>query len=154
MKLFHSCRSLAVAAAGVILSAGSLAAGEKSMMHCFAFTEINEATPDQWAAFKKSTDALPGTMKGIVLKVWHGKLRAPLAQFRTDGATGKKLTAGEKDVTGPVTRLTRTYGVCMEMANRPGILKEYTAAPSHKDWVAVYEKVRVAGTTTYDILGE
>ena len=42
----------------------------------------------------------------------------------------------------------------MEMANRPGILKEYEAAPSHKEWVSVYEKVRVAGTTTYDILPE
>jgi hypothetical protein len=31
-------------------------------------------------------------------------------------------------------------------------LKTYTANPYHKVWMAAYEKVRVAGTTTYDIL--
>jgi hypothetical protein len=147
-------RRLATLVAGAFAAAGALTAGQKSMMHCFAFSEIAEATPDQWAAFKKSTDALPKTMKGIVLKVWHGKLRAPLNQFRTDGATSKKLAAGEKETTGPVSRMQRTYGVCMEMPNKPEILKEYAAAPAHKDWVSVYEKVRIAGTTTYDILGE
>lgn len=154
MTLTTLARRVSLLAAGALLAAGSLSAGQKTMMHCFAFTEIKEATPEQWSAFKKSTDELPKTMKGIILKVWHGKLRAPLNQFRTDGATGKKLAAGEKDVTGPVSRLQRTYGVCMEMPNKPAILKEYEAAPAHKEWVSVYEKVRVAGTTTYDILGE
>jgi hypothetical protein len=124
------------------------------MMHCFAFTEIKEATPEQWAAWKKSTDALPTTMKGLIKRVWHGKLRLPLNQFRTDAATQKKLAAGEEGVTGPVQRLQRQYGVCMEMVGGPETLKAYTAHPGHKEWSALYEKVRVAGTTTYDILGE
>ncbi len=137
-----------------VLAAGTLSAGEKTMMHCFAFTEIKEATPEQWTEWKKSTDALPKTMKGIIKRVWHGKLRAPLNQFRTDGATGKKLAAGETGVTGPVERLQRQYGVCMEMVGGPSALKAYTGHPGHKEWSALYAKVRVAGTTTYDILGE
>ena len=40
------------------------------------------------------------------------------------------------------------------MVGGPETLKAYTAHPCHKEWSALYEKVRVAGTTTYDILGE
>jgi hypothetical protein len=47
----------------------------------------------------------------------------------------------------------RQHGVCMLMSG-PDALKEYTANPFHKEWMAKYEKVRVAGTTTYDILAQ
>ncbi len=41
----------------------------------------------------------------------------------------------------------------MEMENE-GTLKTYTAHPYHRGWEAIYEKVRVAGTTTFDIMGQ
>lgn len=145
-------RKWAVVFAGVFFWSASLTAGEKKLMHCFTFTEIEAASAADWAAFKKATDELPGKIPGLI-RVWHGKLRAPQAQFVTDGATRKRLAAGEKDVTGPVSRLNRQYGVCMEMDDLAA-LKVYAGHPAHTAWVSIYEKVRVPGTTTFDILGE
>ncbi len=119
--------------AGVLLSVGVSYAGEKKLMHCFAFTTIETATEAEWNAFYKATDALPSKIPGLT-RVWHGKLRRPLT-----------LASGE-------TKVVRSYGVCMEM-NDEATLKTYTAHPAHKEWAAAYEKVRVAGTTTFDILG-
>lgn len=135
-----------------MLAGGALNAGEKGLMHCFAFTPIKEASQADWDAFYKATDALPSKIPGI-LHVWYGKLRAPLAIFNVDAETRKKLAGGEQSATGPVTRVTREYGVCMHMKDA-GTLKSYAADPSHKEWEAVYSKVRVAGTTTFDILGQ
>jgi hypothetical protein len=146
MKLFLT------AAATLLLTSGLAAAGEKGMMHCFAFTVIPEATDADWKAFAEATDKWPSKFKGIQ-KVWHGKLRAPLAQFTVDAEARKKLADGGKDVETKGNRLMRQHGVCMLMEG-PGTLKEYTATPYHKEWTAIYEKVRVAGTTTYDILAE
>jgi hypothetical protein len=145
-------KRLLTAAATLLLTSGLVAAGEKGMMHCFAFTVIPEATDADWKAFAEATDKWPSKFKGIQ-KVWHGKLRAPLAQFTVDAEARKKLAAGGKDVETKGNRLMRQHGVCMLMEG-PGTLKEYTATPYHKEWTAIYEKVRVAGTTTYDILAE
>lgn len=134
------------------LLAMSATAGEKSLMHCFAFTVIETATPSEWEAFAKATDALPAKIPAIT-KVWHGKLRAPINIFNTDAETRKKLMAGEEKVTGPVLRLQRKHGVCMQMTDE-GALKTYAAHPYHAEWMAAYEKVRVAGTTTMDIIGQ
>lgn len=143
---------LAVVLVAGLMAAVPVLAGEKKLMHCFAFSVIESATNADWQAFQKATDALPGKIPGLT-RVWHGKLRAPLAQFTTDGATRKKLGAGEKDVVGPVNRVTRQYGVCMEM-NDLAALKSYAAHPAHEEWVKVYEKVRQYGTTTFDIVGQ
>ncbi len=146
MKLFLT------AAATLLLTSGLALAGEKGMMHCFAFTVIPEATDSDWKAFAEATDKWPSQFKGIQ-KIWQGKLRGPLAQFTITAEARKKLVAGEKDVETKANRLMRQHGVCMLM-NGPETLKEYTASPFHKEWMAVYEKVRVAGTTTYDILAQ
>lgn len=146
MKLFLTV------AATVLLTSGLATAGEKGMMHCFAFTVIPTATDAEWTAFAQATDKWPKKFKGIK-KVWHGKLRAPLQQFVITADARKKLAAGEKDVDTKGNRLMRQHGVCMVMVG-PDTLKEYTASPYHKEWTAIYEKVRVAGTTTYDILGQ
>lgn len=151
MRTSHNVALLALWAAALLLSAGILSAGEKKLMHCFAFTTIDAATDADWEAFYKATDALPGKIPGLT-RVWHGKLRAPLAQFNTDRETSKKLAAGEPKVTGEVTRRVRQYGVCMEMDNEAA-LKSYTDDAAHSEWVKIYSKVRVAGTTTFDILG-
>ena len=143
---------LLTVAATALLTSGLATAGEKGMMHCFAFTVIPEATDADWKAFAEATDQWPAKFKGIK-QVWHGKLRAPLAQFTVDAEARKKLAAGGKDVDAKGNRLMRQHGVCMLMEG-PDTLKEYTANPFHKEWTAKYEKVRVAGTTTYDILGQ
>jgi hypothetical protein len=140
-----------VLAAGLWLAA-PVSAGEKKLMHCFTFTAIEAATADEWKAFQQATDELPGKIPGLS-RVWHGKLRSPQTLFTVDAATRKKLGAGEKDVVGPVNRVTRQYGVCMEMSGLD-ILKTYASHPAHAEWVKVYEKVRVYGTTTFDIIGQ
>jgi leucyl-tRNA synthetase len=145
-------RFFLTAAATLLLSTGLATAGEKGMMHCFAFTVIESATDADWKAFNEATDQWPSKFKGIQ-KIWHGKLRSPLAQFTVSAEARKKLAAGEKDVDTKANRLVRQHGVCMLMTG-PEALKEYTANPFHKEWMAKYEKVRVAGTTTYDILAQ
>lgn len=121
-------------------------------MHCFAFTVIDTATDAEWKAFTEATDALPGKIS-VISKVWHGKLRAPLNLFNTDAETRKKLMAGDAKASGEVSRTQRKHGVCMEMENE-GSLKAYTSSPYHKVWSEAYSKVRVAGTTTFDIIGQ
>ena len=136
----------------LLLSASALSAADGKLMHCFYFTTIDAATDADWQAFAEATEALPGKIPGL-LSVWHGKLRRPMRLVSTDRETGKKISAGEANVTGPVRGITRQYGVCMEMADEAA-LKAYADHPAHPDWMKVYEKVRVAGTTTVDIIGE
>ena len=137
-----------------LLVTSSLAqAGEKGMMHCFAFTPIETATPADWNAWYKETDALPKKIKTIK-KVWYGKLRGNgLGQYSVDAATSKQLIAGEKNVAGTANRTVRKYGACFLFKDEAS-LALYTKDPNHDAWLKAYEKVRVAGTTTYDILGQ
>lgn len=109
-------------------------AGEKTLMHCFAFTEIEEAAEADWEAFYTATDELVGKVDGLE-RVWYGKLRRPLAQYTREGE-----------------RRERQHGVCMEMRDQAA-LTAYAEDPAHAEWLKAYEKVRVPGTTTYDILG-
>jgi len=142
----------ATAVAGLLATAGPAAAADKGMMHCFAYTVKAEATEADWTAFYKATEEMPKKIKAVK-QVWFGKLRRPLAQYRVSGDDAKKFNAGPADQSLAVNaqRLMRTQGVCMLLENEAA-LKIYEAHPYHKDWVAAYEKVRVAGTTTYDIL--
>jgi len=137
----------------VLLLSTPIFAGEKGMMHCFAFTTIKDATPADWAAWEASTDKLPKTMKGIIKKVWHGELNRPLALFGPDAETRKKFTAGVTSADGKVERIERQHGVCLLMAGKDS-LAAYQKHPEHANWVKLYEKVRVAGTTTFDIVGK
>jgi hypothetical protein len=144
-------------AAGLAFFAGSALAGEKALMHCFAFTVVDSATPAQWETFKAETDALPGKIKGLK-RVWHGKLVRPLqynAAQITDDATRKQLTADGKlaDAKANVTVVKRQHGVCMEFDNLAAF-QAYGKDPAHASWVKAYEPVRVSGTTTYQIQGE
>jgi hypothetical protein len=140
--------------AAFTLMSSSVWAGEKQMMHCFAFTAKPEATAADWAAFYAATDALPKKMP-MVKTVWVGKLRAPLAQFAPDAETRKQFNATTDSATGGVNRLMRQYGACFAMDNGGAdTLKAYAAHPYHAEWMAAYEKVRVSGTTTYDIIGQ
>lgn len=139
-----------------LLLCSSLAlAGEKKLLHCFTFSTIEAATPADWEAFAKATDELPGKISGLS-KVWHGKLARPLGLLQIDGQVApevrKKLGAGEAAQLN-VKQLRRSYGVCMEFADQAA-LAAYAKNPAHDAWVKVYEKVRVYGTTTFDLLGQ
>jgi len=68
-----------LALTALVISAGSLAAGDKSLMHCFAFTVVDAATPADWTAWEAATDKLPKEIPGLT-HVWHGKLASPLGQ--------------------------------------------------------------------------
>jgi hypothetical protein len=143
---------LATCLAGLALSAATALAGEKTLMHCFAFTPIETASEAEWNAFHKATDELPGKIPGLK-RVWYGKLARPLAQNQlkfADPEARKKMMADKKGTT-EFTVLERKNGVCMEFDNEAAF-KAYGSADAHKTWTDVYSKVRVAGTTTYQII--
>ena len=146
----------AACAAALLMMSGAANAGDKKLMHCFAFTSIKEATQADWDAFFKASDALPKKIKGIS-RVWYGKLEAPLGQTSqagppADAETVKKYRAGEI-VSIPVQRTPRDWGMCMELTS-PDALKTYDADPYHKTWTDAYSKIRVDGTTTFNIIGQ
>jgi hypothetical protein len=143
-------RSLCRVAICALALAGLLSAAENKLMHCFAFTAIEGATEADWKAFYKATDELPAKVPSVS-KVWYGKLRNPLSQFAPDAETRKKFTKDVSKADGNFMRVQRQHAVCMEMANEAA-LKTYAADPNKKAWDEAYAKVRVPGTTTYDIL--
>jgi hypothetical protein len=145
----------AACAAALLLMTGAAGAADKTLMHCFAWTSIKEATPEQWQAFFKASDALPGKIKGVK-KVWYGKLANPLGQTgianTLDPETLKKYRAGES-VPAEVRRTPRDWGMCMEMTSLDA-LKSYDGDPYHKVWTEAYSKIRVDGTTTFDFVSQ
>ena len=134
----------------ILMLATGLSAADKKLVHCFYFTVVDSATPADWDAFAKATAALPGKIPGL-LSAWQGKLARPLAIFNVDAEARKKLNAGEEKVTGTVTRVMRQGAACMVFANEAA-LKAYAPHPAHKEWEAIYAKVRVYGTTTLDFV--
>ena len=133
MKFLRIVHLVACAAVVMLVSPGARA-GEKTLMHCFAWTPIKDATPADWQAFYQASDAMPAKIKGVT-KVWYGKLQSPLHETGMEGPA------------------IREYGMCIEMAS-PDVLKAYAQDPYHKTWVEAYSKVRVEGTTTFNILGQ
>ncbi|MBI2818847.1 MAG: Dabb family protein [Acidobacteria bacterium] len=103
---------------------------QKTLMHVFAYTPVAGATQADFDAFRKATADMVGKIPGL-RKAWVGKLRRPL-----DQEGGK-----------------REYGVAMEFDDEAA-LDVYANHPAHTEWVKVYDRVRVPGTTTLDILGE
>ena len=153
MKLLSMTR-LAACCALTLMSHSAASAAEKTLMHCFAWTPVKEATAADWDAFQKASDALPQKIQGVI-RVWYGKLSSPLsfaAMGKVDDAAQQKFRGGET-VTAPVTRTAREYGMCIEMKDADA-LKAYTDDPYHKVWNDAYAKVRVEGTTTFNILGK
>ncbi len=117
---------------GLLACGGVLSAGEKGLMHCFAFTPLPDAKEADWEAFYKATDELPEKVEGLQ-KVWVGKLRAPA-----------KLTPNAEP---------REYGACM-LFDGPEALEEYDDHAAHRAWEEAYFKVREPGSTTFDIIGQ
>ena len=138
-----------------LFSAGALSAGEKGVMHCFTFTEVEAATPADWEAFAKATDELPGKIPGL-MHLMHGKLARPLGLMAAagpmDDETGKKYRAGEA-VSASVKMMRRQYGACMHFKDEESY-KAYGKHEAHAAWSKAYEKVRVPGTTTFQLIGK
>jgi hypothetical protein len=128
-------KSILICLVVLLAAAVTISAGEKKLMHCFTFTAVDTATDADWQAWFKATDALPGQIPGLS-KVWYGKLARPQTIVTADGK-----------------KLQRQWGVCMEM-DSADTLKAYAANPAHKKWDEVYGKVRVPGTTTFNIIGQ
>lgn len=141
---------MVVLALSLMALAGTLAAADGKLMHCFYFTPLASATDADWQAFYKATDELPSKIPGL-MRVWYGKLRRPLAVFNPDAEARKKFTDANNKATGEFTRLMRQYGVCMEFKDEAA-LQAYAPHPEHKKWEEVYGKVRQPGTTTFDII--
>ena len=91
-------RRLVLWMAAMALGAASLQAADQPVMHCFAYTAIESATPAEWDAFTKATKELPGQIPGLT-KVWLGKLSRPMTLVTIDAAAPpedvKKMRAGE-----------------------------------------------------------
>ena len=113
----------ALAACGALILPSLAFAGDRTLMHCFAWTPIKQATPAGWEAF-----------------------------CQIDGETLRKCASGET-VSPPLTRTPRECGMCMEMKDA-NTLKACDTDPSRKIWTAAYAKIRVGGTTTFNILGQ
>jgi hypothetical protein len=141
--------------AAMAMSVMALQAADKPVMHCFAFTVIEGASPADWEAFAKATDELPGKIPGLT-KVIQGKLARPLTQYqlaqRPSADDMTKLKAGEA-VAAQAKMVVRQNGACMEFSSLEAF-QAYAKHPAHDAWVKAYEKVRVAGTTTYQIIGQ
>ncbi|MBI2818295.1 MAG: Dabb family protein [Acidobacteria bacterium] len=102
---------------------------EKTLMHVFAYTPLDNATQQDFMSFENATGDMVGKIPGL-RRVWVGKLREPVP--------------AEND-------RIRTYGVAMEFDDLQA-LEVYAGHPVHTDWVKVYERVRQRGTTTLDIM--
>lgn len=146
-------RSLPAVFAAALFLTTAAHAGEKKLLHCFTWTSVKSASQADWDAFFKASDAMPSKIKGVS-KVWYGKLASPLSQYtvQAQGEAQQKIRAGEA-APATVTRTPRDWGMCMEM-DGPDALKAYAADPYHATWVAAYSKVRIEGTTTFNILGQ
>jgi hypothetical protein len=141
---------LLICLAVLVCAAGVSAAADGKLMHCFYFTAVEGATDADWQAFYKATDALPGKIPGL-LSVWYGKLSRPMSVFMPAPETRKQLKPDTTKITGEFSRVVRQHGVCMEFKDEAA-LKAYAPDPAHKEWEAIYGKVRQYGTTTFDIL--
>ena len=133
--MFRRWTCLTTLVVGVALFCSLGSAGEKKLMHCFAFTPVDTATDADWEAFYKATDELPGKIDGLN-KIWAGKLRRPLTIYSKTGEAKE-----------------RKNGVCMEMDDEAA-LETYADHVAHREWEKAYFKVRQRGTNTYDILGK
>jgi hypothetical protein len=141
------------ACAALFVLTGVARAGNPTVMHCFAWTPIKEATAADWERFYKASDALPLMIEGI-MRIWYGKLVSPLSQAKLgniDREAFRQYQNGDS-VTVPISRMQREYGMCIEFRNTD-VLKAYDEHPYHKVWTEAYAKIRVDGTTTFDIMG-
>jgi hypothetical protein len=101
------------------------------VLHIFAYAPLETAKPEDLENFNKVTTELVGKVPGLK-RVWVGKLKSSIT-----------APDGTKQI----------YGVGMEFESEQAYAA-YGDHPAHTAWERVYRRVRVAGTTTIDLLGE
>jgi hypothetical protein len=132
MRKFWNVRCLALLVAGALLFSSGVVLGQrramakKTLIHAFAFKQMEGATPQQmdqcWEATRKLASESPE-----IHNIWMGKV----------------LNRGDQ----------WQYGVVMEFDNQAAV-KKYAASKAHEAWSEAYSKVRVEGTNTLDIQGQ
>ena len=123
---FQLVRFIVLSAAVLMLSGHLDGLVNKKLMHCFAFTSIEDASDDDWKAFLEASSNLPEKIEGLN-KVWVGKLRRPLRVYTKSGT----------DTEPEYNENQRQWGVCMEMDDAT-ILGKYADHEAHRDWEEVY----------------
>ena len=124
-----------LAVVGLVFASGWVAGQQRAttqrtVVHAVAWTAKEDATPEGLEEFKQATESLVGSMPGL-RRVWVGKLRQPLI----------------------IGDLKRNYGLILEfddLATR----EAYSSHPNRVPWAAVWEKVRLPGSTNFDVIGE
>jgi len=137
-----------------LLAASTLAA-ENTVVHCFAFTKLAGASESDWEQFRTLTRALPQKINGLT-RVTHGPLRRPVGQIEMMSNPSsedlKKFVAGQP-IEAKIVNANREYGACFEFQSEAAFLA-YGKHAAHTDWEAAYKKVRVPGTTTFQIVAQ
>ena len=129
-------RKATILAAGMALFAAGWLAGqqgartEKTVVHAVAWTAGASFTEQGLEDFRRATEEMARTMPGL-RRAWVGRLRTPLK----------------------VGELTRDYGLVLEFDDLK-TREEYSTHPSRAPWAQVWEKIRVPGSTNFDVLGQ
>jgi len=155
----RAVESFVMRAVSLFILAAGFAAGRPAqaanVMHCFVFTQVESASDADWAAWKAATGKLPRQIPGLK-QVWYGKLAKTFSQIgpdqRFDAESTRKFAAGESF---PLTikRVDRQYGACFQFKDRAAF-DAYGKHPAHEAWLKLYEKVRVDGSATFQILDQ
>ncbi|MBI4460644.1 MAG: Dabb family protein [Acidobacteria bacterium] len=124
-----------VALAGLLFASGWVVGQQRpttqrTVIHAVAWTAQKDATPEGLEDFRRATETLLDTMPGL-RRAWVGKLRQPLV----------------------VGDLRRDYGLILEFENL-ATKEAYSSHPNRAPWAAVWEKVRIPGSTNFDVIGE
>src|SRR5713226_867121 len=124
-KTMYVLTALLLFGAGVLVGQKT-AAPRKTLIHAFAFNEVEGATPAQldelWSATRKMASQIPE-----IKNVWMGKIVRHNRDWH--------------------------YGMVFEFENEAGH-KVYEKHPAHEEWVKTYSKVHVEGSSTMDIQGQ
>ena len=103
---------------------------QKTTVHAVAWTLLEGATEQDFENFRVATANLVTVMPGL-RRAWVGKLRAPLVVGDT----------------------TRTHGLVLEFDDVQS-KEAYSTHPTRAPWAEVWAKVRVPGSTNFDVVGE
>jgi len=138
-----------------LLLATSAFAGDGTVVHCFAFSKTAGASETDWEQFRTLTRALPQKISGLT-RVTFGPLRRPMGQIEMMSNPGaddvKKFIAGQP-IDAKVVNANREYGACFEFQSEAAFLA-YGKHAAHVEWETAYKKVRVPGTTTFQIVAQ
>jgi antibiotic biosynthesis monooxygenase (ABM) superfamily enzyme len=103
---------------------------QKTVVHTAIWTLKEGSSAQEYEAFRKETEKLVAAMPGLK-RAWVGKLRQPLA----------------------VGEVTRTHGLLLEFVDVQS-REAYSTHPARAAWAEAWSKVRVPGSTAFDLIGD